>query len=858
MVQFRFTIQIKPYEAGEKIIVRNIGYYRFFVAIIVLISQNLTPQNLATNLKFSHITADDGLSQSYVVCALQDSRGFMWFGTQDGLNRYDGYNFKLYRKNPADSNSLSENWIWSIYEDSDGFLWIGTFGGGACRFDRTTQTFTRYQHDSGDSTTISANTIWTFCEFPEGVFWIGANNGLNRFDSASGTFTYYKPSPGNPLIFKIIPGGNGKLWMTTIDGLYEFDIQSETFQYYGHNPDDPASLGTVGRSMAIDPSGIIWLGTGNEGLNRFDPIRKTVTRYHHNPGKPESTLLSNHVLDVHADEEGIIWAATDQGLSLLKFDGERLVAVRNFQNNPANPHSLIDNYLNNIYESRTGEVWISARTALHRFDRYNRKFTHYFSISDRRDALSHNGVLPILASQKQRGIIWIGTRHGLNRFNQDTGEFTHYFYKPDNPEMSISSNYILSLCEDSEGNLWVGTRRGGLTKMSFGNRGQPAFTHFRHDTDNPTSLGADNVHYIYEDPSGRLWVGTGGGGLNLFHKETQTFTRYPDDLDTGRPHAMNDLWAYNMLEDRQGLFWIGTAAGGLNLFDREKGTFRHFVNDPANPNSLSHNRVLGIFETSSGDLWIATAIGLNKLVRPSNAKEDFSFIQFHESDGLPNEIIYGVLEDRHGNLWVSTNKGLCKIRMENNRMKVRTYTVTDGLQGNEFSHNSYCRSVDGRMYFGGNNGFSSFYPDRVKDNPNIPPIVITDFKILNETVPIGKYRRGKNAGQDSPLKKDIGETKQIKLSYSDNVFSFEFAALNYTVPQKNLYAYKMEGFDEDWVYSGNRRFVTYTNLNPGEYTFRVIGSNNDRIWNNAGASIKIIITPPPWKTWWAYTLYFLI
>ncbi|MFQ5606091.1 MAG: two-component regulator propeller domain-containing protein, partial [bacterium] len=347
-------------------------------------------------------------------------------------------------------------------------------------------------------------------------------------------------------------------------------------------------------------------------------------------------------------------------------------------------------------------------------------------------------------------------------------------------------------------------------------------------------LSNDAIHYIYEDRSGVLWFGTGGGGLCRFNSRSSTFTRF--QRDAARPESLNDPFVFALLEDRHGRFWVGTAAAGLKLFDRETGAVRHFQHDPSNPASLSNNRVLCLTETQSGEIWVGTAAGLNKLVVPTTPEKDFLFVQFHESDGLPNEVIYGILEDNSGHLWISTNRGLAKVTPGADRLTVRIYTAADGLQSDEFNHNSFHKDRDGRMYFGGVNGLNAFHPDSVKDNPYVPPIVITDFKILNEA-------------------ERFTGTSEIVLSYRDYFFSFEFAALNYTLPEKNKYAYMMEGFDEDWIYCGTRRFASYTNLDPGDYIFRVKGSNNDGVWNEEGTSVKVRVTPPPWKTWWAYTLY---
>ncbi|HRP38036.1 MAG TPA: triple tyrosine motif-containing protein, partial [Candidatus Dojkabacteria bacterium] len=333
---------------------------------------------------------------------------------------------------------------------------------------------------------------------------------------------------------------------------------------------------------------------------------------------------------------------------------------------------------------------------------------------------------------------------------------------------------------------------------------------------------------------------------NRFNPGNNSFTRYNRETLND---AFIDDWVYTIHEDQKGNFWVGTAAGGLNLFDRDKESFTHFRNDPHDSSSISNNRVLSLLETRSGDIWIGTALGLNKLINPKKDRNDFSFNRYYQSDGLPNDVIYGILEDDSGNLWISTNNGLCKIIFEADNFKVRKFDVTDGLQANEFDQNSFCKGPGGKMYFGGINGFNVFHPDSVKDNPYIPPVVITDFKILNESVPIANKisvsQRNSYLGSFF-LNKSISETDTILLSYRDDVISIEFAALNYTVPEKNQYAYMMEGFDKEWIYSGVRRFVTYTNLDAGQYVFRVMASNNDGVWNEEGTSLTIIVFPPPW------------
>ena len=637
--------------------------------------------------------------------------------------------------------------------------------------------------------------------------------------------------------------------------MYIFNTITKGFKLFKDYSTDTNKIKNVRTNIYRNPEGIYWMGSDEDGIFRYDPENNATINYKQDSLNPDHSLSNNQVLDLLQDRRGNVWAATINGLSILQFKGSELLGTQNFFNDPENQNSISGNYLSNIYESRGGEIWISARDALNQFDQNNNKFLHLKSSSDKSRSLSHSGVLPIIVSKKNPGIIWIGTRDGLNKFDEQSGKFVHYKHSSGTPSKTISGNYILSLLEDNKGALWVGTRGEGLCKVTFNNLGIPSFIHFKHNPNNKRSIGANNIHFIYEDKNNTIWIGTGGGGLNRYNPDSNSFTRY--NRETSKDEFVDD-WVYTIHEDQKGNFWIGTAAGGVNLFDREKESFTHFRNDPLDSSSLSNNRVLSLLETRLGDIWIGTALGLNKLIKPNDIGNDYSFKQYYQSSGLPNDVIYGILEDDSGNLWISTNNGLCKIIFEADNFKVRKFDVTDGLQANEFDQNSFCKGPGGKMYFGGINGFNVFHPDSVKDNPYIPPVVITDFKILNESVPIANkisVSQGNSYLGSFFLNKSISETDSILLSYTDDVISIEFAALNYTVPEKNQYAYKMEGFDEEWIYSGTRRFVTYTNLDAGKYIFRVKASNNDGVWNNTGTSLTILVAPPPWQTWWAYLIY---
>ncbi|HEY9606736.1 MAG TPA: two-component regulator propeller domain-containing protein [Allocoleopsis sp.] len=539
---------------------------------------------------------------------------------------------------------------------------------------------------------------------------------------------------------------------------------------------------------------------------------------------------------ISEDEFGNLWLATSSwygnsyGMGLDKFT-PKTGEFSHYTNEPANPKSLSENIVSYILIDNYGILWIGTGfSGINKFDTKPNRFIHYKHENTNKNSLADNHIGSIYEDKK--GAIWIGTFNGgLDRFERGSQKFVHYKHESNNSN-SLSSNNIWSIYEDSYGLLWVGTFDGGLNQL---NNKTGSFIHYTKNSDNPYSLNDNAIVSILEDHLGNLWIGTFSGGLNKFNRKTRQFIHYKNDPNNTK--SLSDNNVFSIYEDKKGNLWLGTWSGGLNKFNRDTGEFTRYTHNSNNPNSLSYDRVLALYEYPVGTLWIGTfGGGLDKF---DIATETFT--HYTVADGLPNNSVVGILSDDEGNLWLSTGKGLSKFNPKTE--KFRNYDVSDGLQGNEFDGiKAHFRSKTGEMFFGGLNGFNAFYPDRVKDNPHIPPIVLTDFKKLNKSI---------------KLDRAISETKEIKLSYKDKFIGFEFAALDYTNPQKNQYAYKLEGFDKDWIHAGNQRTATYTNLDGGTYIFRVKGSNNDGIWNETGTSIAIIISPPPWKTWWAYTLYVL-
>jgi two-component system sensor histidine kinase ChiS len=807
----------------------------FFIILVISITLTMpVSAHQQQSIKFKHLSLENGLSQNTINTILQDSKGFMWFGTQDGLNKYDGYQFTVYRSSPNDARSLSHNLVFSIYEDSTGTLWIGT-DDGLNRYDRRLDNFVHFKHDPQNPDSLSSNTVWSIHEDNTGMLWIGTDGGgLNQFDPQQETFVHYRHDPKNPnslsydSVWPIYQDKTGIFWIGTDGGgLNKFDPQQNKFTHYLPDAQNPESLDNYLTSIYEDGTGTLWIGTSG-GLHKFDRQRETFVHYFHDPQNPD-TLSYRAVWAIGEDSLGTLWVATAGG-GLNQFDRKQERFVH-FKHDPENPASLSNNVVLSIYQDQAGTLWVGTDGGgLNQFNHEREKFVHYFHKPRHPNSLNNNKILSIY--QDREGLLWVGTEGGgLNRFDNQQ-KVTHYQHDPKNPD-SISHNDVSSIAQDSLGILWVGTYGGGLNQFS---RSENKFVSYLHNPENPDSLSNNYVLSIYEDSTKTLWIGT-REGLNKFDRQTNKFVHYSHDPENPDSLSYNDISA--IYEDSSGTLWIGTP-NGLNKFDRRLEKFVRYQSDAKKTTSLSLSDITAIYEDQTSTLWIGTyGGGLNKFDRATE-----QFYAYREKEGLANDMVYGILEDNQGYLWLSTNKGLSKFNPKTEEF--RNYDVLDGLQSNEFNAGSFHKSHRGELFFGGINGFNAFYPEDVKDNPSIPPIVLTKFDIFNKPVKIGG---------DSPLQQHISETTKITLSYQQTFFSFEFAALNFTQPKKNQYAYKLEGFDKDWNEIGTRRNASYTNVPHGNYVFRVKGSNNDGVWNEQGTALKITVLPPPWKTWWAYTLY---
>lgn len=808
----------------------------------------------AQTADFEQVSLEDGLSQNYVYAILQDWRGFMWFGTEDGLNMYDGYEVKVFKPDPDNPRSISDGYIYAIFEDRSHVLWIGTGSGGLNRFDRKTGRFKHYYNHAEDPNSLSYNCVTSIgeCSKEPGKLWLGTRGGgLNKFDIKTETFTHYRHIPDDPnslghdRIYQMYHDRSGTLWLATEGGgLNQFDCQKEQFIRYRHNPNNPNSLSDdFVYAVFEDRKGRLWIGT-DKGMDRFDRLKNQFIHYRHNPDDPGS-LSEDRVRFIFQDHAGTLWIGTLTG-GLNRWVEETGQFVH-YGSHPLNPTGLSDSDVYCIYEDRFHVLWIGTEGGgANKLDLEKKPFAHYQLNLLNPSSLSHNDIWAICESRKNPGIVWIGTKGGgLNKLDREKGTFVHYRHQPDNPH-SLSSDSIYVICEDRAGMLWIGTDGSGLNRMDVE---KETFTRYTYNPDDPKGIFGDEVWTLYEDRAGILWVGT-LGGLNRFNRETGKFTGFRYNPDDPGSISSSDIWT--IYEDRSGVLWIGTDKG-LNKFDRETGTFTRYIYQQDNLNTLNNDRVLCIYEDSSGAYWVGTlGGGLDKF---DPVQETFT--HYTEKNGLPSNVVYGILEEDPSpgstgyHLWFSTNGGLVRFAPRTGEFK--NYNKKDGLQGNEFNAGAYHKNKEGEMFFGGINGFNYFDPRRIKDNPYSPPVVITGFQVFAENVEPGEKINGRVI-----LKNSITETAEVVLSHKDGVISFEFAALHYAAPAENRYAYRMEGLEEKWNYVNNRRFATYTRLPPGDYTFRVKASNNDGVWNEEGVSVNITIVPPFWNTAWFYFLCVLV
>jgi signal transduction histidine kinase/ligand-binding sensor domain-containing protein/DNA-binding response OmpR family regulator len=803
-----------------------------FFSLFLSVAVNTFSQ--VRSLQFEHIGTDQGLSHSNVQGIIQDRQGFMWFATRDGLNKYDGYKFTIYKNIPDDTTSISNDNLSDVLEDDDGNLWVSSWGGGLNMFNKRTERFVRYRHNKGDKNSLSDDFVTSLFKDHLGNLWVGtSNNGLNLFDRKTKSFTSYRNDAANSKsisdnsIIYVYEDLSHRLWIATRKALDLFDPEKKQFIHYVNDPSNSKSIALAFVSYIFqDSHKNIWIGTHGVGVDRFDFDKNEFTHFTSNPQNPNS-LGYNTIQCITEDDDGNVWLGTENGgISIYNYTDQKFY---NYSHDPIELKSLSDNSILSLCRDSKGNIWIGSYNDGINLYNAKTKFVHYRHTSSPQ-SLGFNLVLSIAEGSKND--LWIGTDGGgVDRLDRKTGIFTHYKHETGN-EKTICGNFVVDVMEASDGNIWVATWGDGLTMF---NPEKNIYKHYKNDNNNPSSIKTNDVWTLYEDSDKNIWVGTYGAGLELYDKVNDGFIHFKRDASI--PGSISHNAVFNIVEDSKGYLWIGTDGGGLNRFDKKTGKFKSFKHD-ATTNSLSNNMVEGILEDEHGNLWLGTGQGLNYF---DTKTEKFTVYQI--SDGLPGSLVYGILQDSEKNLWISTNKGLS--RFNPSTKKFQNFSEADGTQSDEFKWHAYCKTKSGAMYFGGKNGFNEFYPEQTMPSFFDPPVVLTGFDIFNKPVPIGPYENGK-----AILTAPISQTKSIKLSYVHSVFSIQFASLNYTSPEKRRYAYMLQGFDKDWTDIGKEHSVTYTNLDPGNYVFKVKSMNSEGQWSDHITNLDIAITPPYWATWW--------
>jgi signal transduction histidine kinase/ligand-binding sensor domain-containing protein/DNA-binding response OmpR family regulator len=815
-------------------------FLTFFTLILIFCFLFFTSFLSAQEIRFKHLTINDGLSQNAVFAILQDSKGFMWFGTKDGLNRYDGYNFTVYQNNPFDSTSISENYITTLYEDSRGILWIGSLNGWLNCFHKETETFERVNYSASGNN--NPGMVLSISEDQFGNIWVGTKgDGLFRLKLSfedwkivhidSRQFIHSKNdlnSLSSNSVASIFLDSQKTLWAGTEDGLSKFNSDKENFTRFDIITKNPeAQSDFLGRSISTiyeSKAGVLWLGTLS-GLVKFNRQNGSYKLY---PHQYEVYRYGwGVILSIVEDFSGKLWLSTPA--VLMRFDPGSF-KYDYFKNDPHNNQSVSYNSISSSCVDKTGILWFgTSGMGISYFDPKVNRFSTFVSKKDLSSRVTGFSVSAVL--EDQQGFVWIGTAV-LSRWNRKTGEIKSYETSSNFPE-AFGNVAIWSIIEASDGFLWFATQEGLYRYDPHSGKAR----HYKFNLADVSDITDKRVCTVFEDREGNIWTVTENFFSKLLDVDKGIFQhiRYNYNPD------YNELVRAVVYQDNKGIFWLGTK-NGLIRFDYQNLALKKYVNDPKNPSSLSNNLVKTIcpdpFQPDKF-LWIGTGGG--GLNRFSIGEETFT--HFTEKHGLPNNVVYGILSDDNGNLWLSTNKGLSRFNIKENNF--RNFNVSDGLQSNEFNTGAFFKSKKGELFFGGIYGLNYFYPENILDNPFIPDIIITDFRIQG----------GSDSYLESSIRKKITTAEQIILPYDNDIIQFEFAALDYSAPEKNQYSYKLENFNNDWIYSGTARTATFTNLSPGEYIFRVKGSNNDGVWNEAGTSIKLIITPPWWNTWWSYVLY---
>jgi len=805
---------------------------RKYIYIILVVSNFINFQLYSQDFAFKHLTVDDGLSQSSVNCIKQTKDGYLWFGTQEGLNRYNGYEFKIYANNPKDTNSLSNSWIWSIAEDKKGNLWIGT-NAGLNYFDRKTNKFKRFIHNSKIHGSIPSDQIYGVYVDKDDVLWIKTITSICKYNKSNNEFIEFEhcrdflDPEQSDFPFPIIETKDG-LWVGSYKGLQNFNKNQEKFKLFTHKENDPTSLSdnTV-YSVVEDKQQMIWIATNN-GLNRLDPKTKKIKHFNYEKNN-NSSISSNQIILLFVDGEGYLWVGT-RGNGVDKINTTTL-HITHFKNEKGNKESLALNTVYSIFEDNSKNIWLGTNgNGIDNVSLRQPKFKLYKNSSGANSYnLSENMIAAVY--EYSEDIIWIGTwSNGLNILNRKTRQVIR-------PNIKIHGNDIHVIFERKNGDIFLGTSNG----ISIYNKTTQEFSDYIKKIGiKTTKLDNNRIYSIIEDENENLWIGT-SNGLHKIDTKTNELTTFSSNKKI--KSSISNSSIITVFEDSEGFIWVGTS-NGLNKFNPSSNTFEHFISDNSPSNhikndlykTINSNYIFAILEDKQGYLWIGTTSGINKYDKITG-----TFRYFTKKDGLPNETVYELIQDKLDNIWYSTNRGIGYL---NPKTELFTnFDKGDGLQGLEYNNGaSFKSNKSGEIYFGGSDGLNSFIPGNLVKNDIIPKVVIESYEKIS------------SKGVSDIL---LDGVEAIHLNSEDKSIKIKFASLEFTNPSKNQYKYKLEGFDEDWINNGTNHYAVYSNLSQGEYIFKVKGSNNDLIWSTE-ATLIIRVSPPWYISYWAFSIYFVL
>jgi signal transduction histidine kinase/ligand-binding sensor domain-containing protein/CheY-like chemotaxis protein/HPt (histidine-containing phosphotransfer) domain-containing protein len=786
----------------------------------------------APPLVLDHLTPSDGLPQGRVDAVLQDSQGFVWIATEDGLVRYDGHEVYRYAYSRNSSQGLPGNFVREIVEDAHHDLWIAVKDAGLARWNRASDTFTLFRHDPADSSSLSSDVTRALAIDAQGRIWVGSNDaGIDVLDPASGRFEHFHHDPMDPdslsdeQIFTIALDRSGVVWIGTAQGLDRWQPERKAFVHFRHRSDDPRSLSGKEISKIIeDEDGSFWVGSFDGGLDRMDSSGRVLQTFRHDAARPDS-LASDDVRAILRDHAGRLWVGTLEGLDLMAGGG-----FAHYHHDVRDPDSLRDSVVISLYQDPAGLLWIG--TSEGGVSRWNPRSLELGG--HRPDWLAGKPVTAF--ADAPNGKLWIGSMGGgLMQFDDANGEATDIDAVVGRRD-ALGDRLVMSLLLDRHGTLWIGTMRSGVKKLTPDHRLESVPV----KAGDPHGLSAAGIMTIFESRDGRIWLGIHDGGANVLDPATGSIRQLPYSADASGAISAASVTAF--AEDSQGNMWIGTDDGGLDLARKDGTVVKVFRHNPADPSSLPSNTIYALEVDAQGRIWVATdSAGLARVVGSAAAPDAIRFKAISREEGLSSDTVYGVLSDAKGRLWLSGNAGLT--RLDPDTQAVKTYHREHGLQGEEFDYNAYHRLRDGRLCFGGPGGFNIFDPLRLSENAHAPRVALTRLEVLGipvqSAVPYWLLDR-------------------VSLDYRASIVSLDFGALDFMSPKRNRLAYRVAGLSDRWIDLGTQHRVTLTNLDAGDHLLEVRAANADSVWSDPPLKLTIHRAAAPWRSWWAYAIYALV